>query len=385
MSAPRRLTVVIAASVAGLILMLLQARQYFALHSGTAGLTSYCSFGAFDCHAIEASRYAELLPGMPLAAFAAAFFAGLAVIALFARNAYWRREAVRLGFAYTGFGVLVSATYLVIMLTQLSALCLFCLTVDTLIALSFAIFVSLKPEPLKPHKPEVARWKTMLGSASGAGVAILIVAKLMDPSEAIPAEYADRALEHVFSQTPIDVPLPPNPPTVGPKDAPITIVKFFDFQCPACKSGALATHPLQARYGDKIRFIYVSFPLDPACNRKMEHSMHPFACEAARLAYCAHTKGKYEAAYTAFFEKQEDLVKTGPLPLAMAATGMSKEELEACSKSAEAQAAVGRDVEDSLTLNIEATPTYYVNGLKVAGGLPTEVWIKVIDRLLEKR
>ncbi|HTL10996.1 MAG TPA: thioredoxin domain-containing protein [Bdellovibrionota bacterium] len=387
MRAPKRLIVVILAALVGMVLMLMQARQFFLLHAGLADFSSYCTFGSFDCHAVESSAYAEFLPGLPLAAFAAAFFAGLAIIALFARNAFWRREAVRMGFTYTGLGMLFSWTYLAIMLTRLTGLCLFCLTVDTIIALSFVIFLTLKPErPGKgPQAIDKAKWKTMGLSVIAAIVVMIVGAKvILDTAPALPSDRADQEVQNVVATAVTPVPLPSDLPGFGPPDAAVTMVKFADFECPACKMGAMAIHPLTARFPKDLRIIYRHFPLDPSCNRKVEHPMHPVSCLAARVAYCASQRGKFKEVYESFFEHQDDLPSVGPVPMAAKASGIPAAELEKCAASPEAQSAIARDVEDGIALGVEATPTYFINGRKVPGGLPTELWIRVIQALLKK-
>ncbi|MCC7442136.1 MAG: thioredoxin domain-containing protein [Bdellovibrionales bacterium] len=382
MRAPRRLMVVILAALTGVVLMLLQARQFFRLRSGTADFNSYCSFGTFDCHAVEVSRYAEFLPGYPLAGFAVAYLAGLAVIALFARDVYWRREAVRVGTLYGAFGVLFSASYFVIMATQLSGLCAFCLAVDGIIATSFGIFLSMGPESPKKHALDNPKWMTMGKTLAGSSLALLILVKLLDSSPSIPAEQARRAIEGVMNAPVTPVPMLSEAPSSGPAEAAITIVKFSDFQCPACKVGAQSIHPLSHRFPGKIRIVYRHFPLDPACNRGMDRPLHPAACQAARVSHCAFRKGKFKEAYEALFEHQEDLVKDGPAAIAAKATGIPIAELEACATGSDAQTAIARDVEDGMALEVSATPTFFINGRKVPGGLPTDLWIEVIEKLL---
>ena len=86
-------------------------------------------------------------------------------------------------------------------------------------------------------------------------------------------------------------------PYVGPKNAPVTIVEFSDFQCPFCADFHDKTYgPLMQKYNGKVRFVYRDFPLD----------MHPDAEKAAEAANCALQQGpdKYWALHAAIFKNQ---------------------------------------------------------------------------------
>lgn len=69
----------------------------------------------------------------------------------------------------------------------------------------------------------------------------------------------------------------------GNASAPITIVEFADFECPACKIGARAISQLIKEKGDQIQLYFMHFPL----------SIHPQAEEAAIFAEAAGKQGKF--------------------------------------------------------------------------------------------
>src|ERR1041385_364487 len=56
--------------------------------------------------------------------------------------------------------------------------------------------------------------------------------------------------------------IPESRATRGPKDAPITLVEYSDFQCPFCGRGFKTVEELESKYKGKIRFIYKHLPLD---------------------------------------------------------------------------------------------------------------------------
>lgn len=145
----------------------------------------------------------------------------------------------------------------------------------------------------------------------------------------------------------------------------------------------MAVNPLFSRYKDRLRFVFKNFPLDSACNRKVPQPMHPAACEAAKVVICATKAGHFHDVYAAIFEKQEELASGKPTEIAVSLglSGLDEASLRACVESDATRERLSRDVEEGLRLDIQSTPTFFVNGRKIEGSLPTSVWIKLLDRM----
>ena len=90
----------------------------------------------------------------------------------------------------------------------------------------------------------------------------------------------------------------------GGDDAQVVIVKFSDFQCPACEHMSRVLAELHREYGDRVLIVYKNFPLDSACNTDMRGSMHQFACKIAILARCAGRLGKFWQYHDIAFAEQ---------------------------------------------------------------------------------
>jgi thiol-disulfide isomerase/thioredoxin len=73
-------------------------------------------------------------------------------------------------------------------------------------------------------------------------------------------------------------------PAKGPEYAPVTIVKFEDFQCPYCKQFQPTVTELLSRYNGKIRLVHKDLPLE---------AIHPLARPTAEAARCANEQGKF--------------------------------------------------------------------------------------------
>src|SRR5579863_5914338 len=86
-------------------------------------------------------------------------------------------------------------------------------------------------------------------------------------------------------------------PSLGPATAPVTMVEFSDFQCPFCKRTEPTIKELRAKYGDKIRLVYLDFPL----------SFHNHSLDAAKAGRCANEQGKFWEMHDAMFADQAKL------------------------------------------------------------------------------
>jgi protein-disulfide isomerase len=358
-----------------------QSHHFYALRAGTGGFKSYCNMGAgMNCDAVAASSWAELLFGIPLSSFAAGWALALFLLTLMARAGEWRRYVSRALVAMSAFGALLSLFYLVVMVSVLKTLCLMCLVVDGLnVAIFTLALVGLKPwaEPLQGE--ERSQWKLVAGITAAAMFLAVVGLKGLDPAGDRAESVADMA-NSVLSSPVLAVGAGPEFPSIGPAGAKVTIVEFSDFQCPYCRLAAVTLHSVLARYPDKVRVVFRNFPLDASCNREMQRPLHQHACDAARVAWCAHQQGKFEPVYEELFEHQTSLGPGKSFELARGA-GADPSKLEACVASSEASTAIVRDVEEGIMLKIESTPTLFVNGHRVQGALPLDAWVKIIDSL----
>jgi protein-disulfide isomerase len=152
-------------------------------------------------------------------------------------------------------------------------------------------------------------------------------------------------------------------PSRGGQNPPIDIIEFSDLQCPHCK---VAQPVLEKLYADfpQVRFIFQQFPL-PA-------SLHPWALKAAQYADCAGQMNKdaFWKYVDAIFENQ------GGIALATAddklkelatANGYDAQKISACAASPETDARIKKSLALGATLDVNETPTVFVNGRRVPG------------------
>ena len=162
-------------------------------------------------------------------------------------------------------------------------------------------------------------------------------------------------------------------PARGSATAPVTIVMFTDFQCPACA----ATHPVlqkvAAEYGDKVRFVVRDFPLT---------QIHDNAFKAAQAANAARAQGKFFE-YAELLYRNQDSLDTASLKRLAAEAGLNQKQFDADLDSEKYASEVRKDMQDGAGYGIGGTPTIFVNGVRMRQ-LSTTAFRSAIERALRK-
>ena len=158
-------------------------------------------------------------------------------------------------------------------------------------------------------------------------------------------------------------------PSIGPSDAPITIVEFSDYQCPYCQSWYQQTFDqLMANYPDKILFVYRDLPLPG----------HPESLPAAEAANCAGEQGAYWKFHNDLFSGQYSLGRAAYEQYA-SDLGMDTAAFSACLDDHRYQAEVKADYADAVRIGLSGTPSFVINGRILVGAQPFERFKAIID------
>lgn len=163
-------------------------------------------------------------------------------------------------------------------------------------------------------------------------------------------------------------------PSLGPANAPVTLVEFSDFQCPYCYQAAAQLASILKMYPTQVRLVFREYPLES----------HSQAALAAAAAIAAHRQGKFWPLHNAMFAHRTDLSRASITKLA-SATGVDMKRFEADWASKETQAAIARDIQDGDRAGVEGTPTVFVNGKRYHGSLAPDTFRGVIEAELKKK
>lgn len=147
---------------------------------------------------------------------------------------------------------------------------------------------------------------------------------------------------------------------MGSRQAPVVIVEFGDFQCPACALAALSIRELRTRYGDKVSVLYRHFPLV---------TIHPQAYMAAIASECAGAQGAFETFHDALFAEQSNLPQINWISFAATADVSSISMFETCLDASWPAERVAEDMRMARQIGITGTPSIIING-RLFSGLP---------------
>ncbi|HEY2894611.1 MAG TPA: DsbA family protein [Pirellulales bacterium] len=168
---------------------------------------------------------------------------------------------------------------------------------------------------------------------------------------------------------------------LGSAMAPITIVEYSSLTCSHCAAFAENVFPmLQAKYIEtgKVRFVSREFPLELK------------AAAASMLARCAANgdRSKYFDATTMLFRQQQDLIERATETLTMIGDkfGMSQAAVESCIKDDATLDKLQADQNFAYReLNVDATPTFFINGEQLKGSMSFEELEAKLAPLLKHR
>jgi protein-disulfide isomerase len=168
-------------------------------------------------------------------------------------------------------------------------------------------------------------------------------------------------------------------PTQGPADAPVTIVEYADLECPTCaRMQEFLETKVVPRYGNKVRIVFKEFPL----------AMHDWSMTAAIACQCAYeiNPASYVPLRTTIFRNQtlinitnlrESLLSYGEQ------VGVDRVRLAGCLDARSSKPRVQRDMDEAKRIDVNQTPTLYINGRMLFGLSSEDAYYQAIDEALK--
>ena len=162
-------------------------------------------------------------------------------------------------------------------------------------------------------------------------------------------------------------------PVRGDAHAPVTIVEFSDFQCPHCKHLQPILERVLDQYRGQVKVVFKNFPLT---------SVHPDSAGAAAGAVAAGKQGKFWEFHDRLFGGDQEHEAMGDLEKIAKDLKLDVKKWQGDLEAARAQ--VAKDRADGDKLDINATPTIYIDGRKYTGSVDYDSIKDWIDEELNR-
>jgi uncharacterized membrane protein/protein-disulfide isomerase len=350
--------------------------------------TSACDVSAsVSCTEVYRSQFSTV-KGIPVAIFGAVWFvlaALLSIGGLVARPSV--RESIP-GYLFTLSTFALAATLYLLYISTfvLKTYCPVCLTMDAAIIGLFIISGAATPYPMHTvPRRALADLRVLAGSPLAIAVTLLFLASAGStlaffPREAVAGSASVAPVVSAEQQSELDrfMASAPRIPLVIPTEgAKVLIVKFNDFQCPACSHSYLSYKPILAKYEAQspgaVRMVLRDYPLNTTCN-PASSMVHPSACDAAVAVRLARLHNRGDAMEDWFYTNQPKMTPAAVREAAKTIGGVTDFE----EKYASTLALVRADVALGNQLAIRSTPTFFINGVKVEGEMAAQYFDQAI-------
>jgi len=152
-------------------------------------------------------------------------------------------------------------------------------------------------------------------------------------------------------------------PSLGDPKAAVTLVEYSDFECPVCRNLHDVLRGMLPNYAGKVRLVFKDFPLE---------QLHPWARTAAIAGRCAYQQNPkaFWKMYDFIYDNQEIISAANAWTKMMdfaGQSGLDNDTFKSCMAGPEAAAAVNASRANGQQLDVNSTPTVFVNGRRMVG------------------
>ncbi|MEP6779233.1 MAG: DsbA family protein [Gemmatimonadaceae bacterium] len=157
---------------------------------------------------------------------------------------------------------------------------------------------------------------------------------------------------------------------IGDRKAPVTIVEFADFECPACKTLETRLHEAAQKHPKEFAVLYRHFPLE----------IHPFSQISAIASECAARQNRFAQMHDSLFSNQTSFGKKPWTEIALTAGVSDTARFALCMTDSKISAKVAEDRAAGGRLGVTGTPSLLINEIRVTGA-PSPL---ILDSLIAK-
>ncbi len=346
---------------------------------------SICSFNEFfDCDTLSKSPYSKFL-GLPVSVYGSVFYGMLLLLTFFYRREE-DRGSLRCSVLLLSFLSLIPSVYLAyVSYFVLGKVCLFCSFLYLLnVFLFFLTFFLGRSDGgfFKRIKDGFVAIFSLLFFRRGVGFPVSLIGLflfiffgqfeyirwVLEPRYyAVYDQQIMEELHRLWKKEKVHTAFDkidelPGVVTIGNREAPFTLVEFSDYECPMCHRMGPVVADIYEEFGDQIKIVFLSFPLDSSCNRLLSSSLHPLSCRLSKLVICKALEDNNAA-----FDLHEAIIHTQISSEAEYQKFLKDEALDelSCFSQAEVNESLQVQVELGIMGGIQGTPSFFLNGKRV--------------------
>jgi vitamin-K-epoxide reductase (warfarin-sensitive) len=363
------------------------------------GYLSFCDVSAtISCSQVYSSRFGSVA-GVPVALFGAIFFVFallLAVAALMASREVQESVAGYLFAASTiGLSVVIYLGYA--SFAVLHQVCLVCLTTYAAVIGLFLVSGAASSIPMLSLPRRVASdLRKLAASPLALALAALFVGGAATTLAFFPRE-ASSVVAGTEAAAPADAEAQQNaqfeqwynaqlrvPLVVPTEGAKVLVVKFNDYQCPACRITFDGYRQILPKYiaSGQVKYVTKHYPLEPECNPHVPGGNHYASCEAAASVLMAKAKGTSDKLEEWIFSHIGPPALTPAQVKDAARTVGGITDFDA--QYARAKEEIKTDAGLGQLLGVKSTPTFYINGRTPTQILPPQYFEVLIQLELQR-
>lgn len=156
----------------------------------------------------------------------------------------------------------------------------------------------------------------------------------------------------------------------GSAGAPVTLVQYGDYECPYCGEAYPILKEIQARMGDRLRFVFRNFPISTS---------HPHAEHAAEAAEAADAQGSFWEMHDLLYERQQHLTDQD-LHSYAEELGLDVERFDKEMEEHLHAPRVHEDFMSGVRSGVNGTPTFYIDGVRHDDSYEHDVLLDALER-----
>ncbi len=358
--------------------------------------------GSVNCDAILRTEYSVLFGYFPSATLGlmgcvfALWFTVNGLVNQRARKVSWTLLVLYF-FAAIGF----SWYYVYIMAFEVDFICTWCIVVHVvnLLSLVTVLTVAIKNRKkfLLPEISTLAERVYLVTGGLMVSVLIFTGATLWESRLSfmeVKHQYEDLANDPMVIKAVVEgspdynIPIQAADPVYGSPKAPYPIILFSDFKCPVCARSHKFLKDLVDKNREKLRLVFVNYPLSKECNSAVLHDLHPMACTLARAAYAVFLLGGSRA-FSSYgemlFDNQKNL---NPATLEAFAEKLNIDVAkfrDLMKPDSIAAKKVMQDTELGIELSLTSTPQIFFQGKRIPEMFQGEFLVQALEGLIKAK